>query len=337
MLATLGAPPEGESSGSWAAEIKYDGCRLLASAGGHGDPVLWSRNLNVVTSSYPELVEALAATFGGRRRVVLDGEVVALGADGRPSFGRLQRRMNVVRPSAVLRRQVTVNFFAFDLLVLDGKDLMSAPYLDRRAALAELVPAHGAGLPVQAPPHWLGLSADTMLGVARETQMEGCVFKKISSIYLPGRRTRSWVKTLVRQRISAVVISWIPGGGPQRTVVGSLVLGAYDREGVLVHIGQVGTGFTVSMRRQLRDQLEQLDQPPYCLVNHADAPRDVSWVEPRVVVDVEFREFSKAGGLRHSSYKGRRSDIAPEAQNAIYCRSCDITHRAKVTFLPVAA
>lgn len=92
MLATLGAPPEGEASGSWAAEIKYDGCRLLASAGGQGDPVLWSRNLNVVTSSYPELVEALVDAFGGRRRVVLDGEVVALGADGRPSFGRLQRR-----------------------------------------------------------------------------------------------------------------------------------------------------------------------------------------------------------------------------------------------------
>ncbi|QTJ71225.1 DNA ligase (plasmid) [Rhodococcus sp. ZPP] len=315
MLATLGAPPLGESSGSWAAEIKYDGCRLLASSGGRGsDPVLWSRNLTVVTSSYPELVEALADAFGGRRRVVLDGEVVALGADGRPSFGRLQRRMNVARPSAVLRRQVTVNFFVFDLLI-DGSSLMSVPYLDRRAALAELVPAHGAGLPVQAPPHWLGLSGETMLGVARETGMEGVVFKKVSSIYLPGRRTRSWVKTLVRQRMSAVVIGWIAGGGAQRNVVGSLVLGAYDAEGVLRHIGQVGTGFTASMRRQLRDQLGELERPTSPLADstaHTDAPHGVHWVEPRVVVDVEFREFSEGGGLRHSSFKGPRSDIPPE-------------------------
>ncbi|WP_249353617.1 non-homologous end-joining DNA ligase [Rhodococcus sp. USK13] len=315
MLATLGAPPEGESSGSWAAEIKYDGCRLLASTGGHRVPVLWARNLNVVTSSYPELVEALADAVGGRRRVVLDGEVVALGPDGRPSFGRLQRRMNMVRPSAVLRRLVIVNFFVFDLLVLNGKDLMSAPYLDRRAALAELVPAHGVGLPVQAPPHWLGLSGETMLGVARETGMEGVVFKKVSSIYLPGRRTRSWVKTLIRQRMSAVVIAWVAGGGAQRNVVGSLVLGAYDDEGVLRYIGQVGTGFTASMRRQLRDQLGELERPTSPIPStsaHTDAPRGVHWVEPRVVVDVEFREFSEGGGLRHSSYKGQRSDIPPE-------------------------
>ncbi|WP_236580857.1 non-homologous end-joining DNA ligase [Rhodococcus sp. T7] len=315
MLATLGTPPAGGAGESWAAEIKYDGCRLLASTGGRADPVLWSRNLNVVTSSYPELVEALADAFGGRRRVVLDGEVVALAADGRPSFGRLQRRLNVVRPSAVLRRQVTVNFFVFDLLVLDGKDVMSVPYLDRRSALAELAPSHGAGLPVQAPPHWLGLSADTMLGVARETGMEGCVFKKISSIYLPGKRTRSWVKTLVRQRTSAVVIGWIAGGGAQRNVVGSLVLGAYDTEGVLRHIGHVGTGFTASMRRQLRDQLATLERPTSPLPTasaHTDAPRGVSWVEPLVVVDIEFREFSQGGGLRHSSFKGQRSDIPPE-------------------------
>ena len=205
---------------------------------------------------------------------------------------------------------------------------MSAPYLDRRAALAELVPAHGAGLSVQAPPHWLGLSADTMLSVARETGMEGCVFKNVSSIYLPGRRTRSWVKTLVRRRMSAVVIGWIAGGGAHSDIVGSLILGAYDAEGVLVHIGQVGTGFTASMRRQLRDQLGELERqisPLTASSAHPDAHRGVHWVEPHMVVDVEFRDFSTGGGLRHSSYKGRRLDI--EVAAAILpdqCRQDDL-------------
>jgi bifunctional non-homologous end joining protein LigD len=199
------------------------------------------------------------------------------------------------------------------------------PYLDRRAALAELVPSHGTGLPVQAPPHWLGLSADTMLGVARETGMEGCVFKKVSSIYLPGKRTRSWMKSLIRQRMSAVVIGWIPGGGAQRNVVGSLVLGAYNREGVLVHIGQVGTGFTASMRRQLCDQLEQLECPTSPLTassTHPDAPRGVHWVEPRMVVEVEFRELNEAaGGLRHSSYKAADRISRRRKPYGIYCSS----------------
>jgi bifunctional non-homologous end joining protein LigD len=115
--------------------------------------------------------------------------------------------------------------------------------------------------------------------------------------------------------MSAVVIAWVAGGGAQRNVVGSLVLGAYDAEGVLRHIGQVGTGFTASMRRQLRDKLGELERPTSPLTAssaHPDAPHGVHWVEPRVVVDVEFREFSVGGGLRHSSFKGQRSDIPPE-------------------------
>ncbi|WP_455750248.1 ATP-dependent DNA ligase [Rhodococcus opacus] len=103
MLATPGEPPV-EMDG-WAAEMKYDGFRLLAGVGGGAHPVLWTRNLNVVTSSYPEVADALTSVFGGRGRIVLDGEVVALSSGGRPSFARLQKRMNTLRPTTALRRQ----------------------------------------------------------------------------------------------------------------------------------------------------------------------------------------------------------------------------------------
>src|SRR6478735_4156820 len=113
MLATPGNPPE--NTGDWAAEMKYDGFRLLAAVGGGEPPVLWTRNLNVVTSSYPEVAAALSETFGGRGRIVFDGEIVAL-AQGRPSFARLQKRANTLRPTTALRRQVPVTYLPFDVL-----------------------------------------------------------------------------------------------------------------------------------------------------------------------------------------------------------------------------
>ncbi|NHU47682.1 hypothetical protein G9373_34170 [Rhodococcus sp. A14] len=113
MLATPGEPPE--NTGDWAAEMKYDGFRLLAAVGGGERPVLWTRNLNVVTSSYPEVAAALFEKFGGRGRIVLDGEIVAL-AQGRPSFARLQKRANTLRPTTALRRQVPVTYLPFDVL-----------------------------------------------------------------------------------------------------------------------------------------------------------------------------------------------------------------------------
>ncbi|BAH48291.1 hypothetical protein ROP_00440 [Rhodococcus opacus B4] len=112
MLATPGEPPV-EMDG-WAAEMKYDGFRLLAGVGG-AHPVLWTRNLNVVTSSYPEVTEALTEAFGGHGRIVFDGEIVAL-TQGRPSFARLQKRANTLRPTTTLRRQVPVTFLPFDVL-----------------------------------------------------------------------------------------------------------------------------------------------------------------------------------------------------------------------------
>ena len=313
MLATPGEPPE-QIDGAWAAEMKYDGCRLLVAVGGDEPPVLWTRNLNVVTSSYPEVAEALTDVFGGRGRIVLDGEVVAL-VQGRPSFAGLQKRMTTLRPSTAVRRQVPVTYLPFDVLRLDGGNLMAAPYLERRAALTDLgQELHGAGLPVQVLPHWVGVDSAVILEAAQNASMEGALFKKVSSTYQPGKRARSWRKVLLRTRSSALVIGWIPGGGAQRNMVGSLVLGAYDDQGILRYVGNVGTGFSMAVRRQLKEKLATLERRTSPLGTDAAAAEEhgiVRWVEPVIVVDVAYHGSSNSGGLRHPSFKGQRGDLDP--------------------------
>ncbi|WKN60917.1 DNA ligase [Rhodococcus opacus] len=313
MLATPGEPPE-QMDGAWAAEMKYDGCRLLVAVGGDEPPVLWTRNLNVVTSSYPGVAEALTEAFGGRGRIVLDGEVVAL-TQGRPSFARLQKRMNTLRPSTTVRRQVPVTYLPFDVLRLDGGNLIQAPYLERRAALTDLGhELHGAGLPLQVLPHWVGVDSAVILDAAQNASMEGAIFKKVSSTYQPGKRARSWRKVLLRTRSSALVIGWIPGGGVQRNMVGSLVLGAYDDQGVIRYVGNVGTGFSMAVRRQLKEKLATLERRTSPLGTDAAAAEEhgiVRWVEPVIVVDVAYHGSSNSGGLRHPSFKGQRGDLDP--------------------------
>jgi len=187
MLATPGEPPE-QMDGGWAAEMKYDGCRVVAAVGGGEPPVLWTRNPNVVTSSYPEVAEALTEAFGGRGRIVFDGEIVAL-SQGRLSFARLQKRMNTLRPTTALRRQVPVTYLPFDVLSADGSDLMATRYLERRAAPTDLGhELRGLGVPVQILPHCVGVDGAVILGAARNSGMEGAVFKRVGSPYLPGQR-----------------------------------------------------------------------------------------------------------------------------------------------------
>jgi len=145
--------------------------------------------------------------------------------------------------------------------------------------------------------------------------MEGAIFKRVSSLYLPGQRTRSWRKVLLRTRSSALVVGWVPGGGVQRNMVGTLVLGAYDNDAVLRYVGQVGTGFTMAVRRQLKEKLALLERRTSPLgtepeVAAAAAHGMVRWVEPVIVVDVAYREYLP-GGLRHPSFKGQRGDLDP--------------------------
>lgn len=303
MLATAGRPP---NEPEWAVEMKWDGVRIIAVREA-GECALYSRNGNEVGSSYPELVAALHAA-PGKGSLILDGEIVAPAADGAPSFGLLQRRMHVERPGEQLMAEVPVRFFAFDVLTIGDLDTKTESYLDRRARLAELELA----APLSAPPHWVGMDARKLLYAAEEHRLEGIVSKRTDSVYLPGRRSPAWVKTPLRNNTEVVVAGWTPGTGAMESTFGSLVLGAHDENERLVYIGNVGTGFTQPARRAIRDTLDVIgvSASPFEPTPPPAAEGGWHWVDPILVGDVQYREFTGTR-LRMPSWKGLRTDKHP--------------------------
>ncbi|WP_028662090.1 non-homologous end-joining DNA ligase [Saccharomonospora saliphila] len=304
MLAVPGEPPRGPA---WAFEWKWDGVRAIVGVGG-GHVRAHSRNQRDITASYPEL-ETLAGLT--TRAVLLDGELVALDERGRPDFGRLQSRMHVHRPTARLLREVPVSYYVFDLLVADDEDLCPHPYQHRRARLTAL----GLSAPptVRTPDHYIGVSGSDLLRVAGEYGLEGVVAKRLDSTYRPGARSRNWIKTALRLTQEVVVGGWVPGEGRRGHTVGALLLGAHDPSGSLTYVGHVGTGFTDEALHDLRQRLEPLHRPssPFDTPVPRDRARTAHWVEPTLVGEVEHRQWTADGRLRHPSWRGLRPDIAP--------------------------
>ncbi|WP_189024704.1 non-homologous end-joining DNA ligase [Nocardia rhizosphaerihabitans] len=310
MLAKPGRPPR--PPGGWTAEMKWDGVRAITRCGSDGVS-LWSRNLREITGSYPEVVAALAEVTEGRS-ILLDGELVAPDARGAPSFSRLQRRMHVGRPSPTLIAEIRVDYIIFDLLGLDDEMLVADPYWSRRVALTELGLDDGAR--VRVPPTWslAEVDAGQLLHLAADSGLEGIVCKRGDSIYEPGKRSSAWIKTVLRATTEAIIVGAVPGTGPNAATFGGLVLAGHTPEGHLHCIGGVGTGFTTEARRSIRAALEEvrretspLDDPPPPAVTRA-----AWWVEPVFVADIEYREVSGDGLLRHPSFRGIRTDKTPD-------------------------
>jgi len=303
MLATVGSVPEGAG---WAFEFKWDGVRAVVGVGG-GEVRAMSRNDRDVTGSYPELLGLRDLVS---RPVLLDGELVALDGQSRPDFGRLQARMHVAAPSAELLRSRPVLFYVFDLLYLDGP-LIGRPYLERRGLLEQLALADG---PVRTPPAAVDLGGAAVLEVAREHGLEGVVAKRIESRYEPGRRVRTWIKTALRYTQEVVVCGWNEGEGRRAGTFGALLLGVYDETGSeLRFAGMVGTGFTDRTLHELLALLRAREQPTSPFrdpVPRAYAPRP-HWIRPDLVGEVEHRQWSADGRLRHPSWRGLRPDRDP--------------------------
>ena len=304
MLATTGSMPRDQAE--WAFEIKWDGVRALVYVDG-GRIRMESRNLLDITPRYPEL-HPLVDALGGRS-AVLDGEVVAFDPEGRPSFGLLQQRMHVANERAVQRlvRDVPVVLMLFDILWLDGRPLMHEPWTQRRQVLESLGLEDGSWRVSTA---WAG-QGDALLAASREKGLEGVMAKKMDSAYEAGRRSRCWLKIKNVNRQEVVVGGWLEGSGNRTGRLGALIVGYYDDQGRLLPAGKVGTGFTDKALEDMAERLAPLarDDSPFAL----KVPwKQARFVDPVLVGEVEFTEWTAAGTLRHPSWKGLRMDKSPQ-------------------------
>jgi len=247
----------------------------------------------------------MAETFGSTR-VLLDGELVVFGADRTPSFSRIQHRLKAAPGRGVERAVATdpAHYVIFDLLHLDGRSLLHSPYDERRATLDDLAPS---GRSWGITPSFTGRRGADVLRAALEMGMEGVVAKRRSSGYLPGRRSRSWIKVKPDRTQEVVVAGWTTGNGRRANGFGALVLGIPAVDG-LDYIGKVGTGFTEASMGELLRELRPLARPSCPFGSRPTGLGDAHWVEPQLVGEVRFAGWTTDGHLRQPTWRGRRPD-----------------------------
>ena len=294
MLTTEGSV-ERLTKAQWAFEGKWDGYRLLVEVD-HGKLTLRSRRGRDVTGEYPQL-KALAADLADHH-VILDGEAVALDESGVPSFSEMQNRA----------RSTRLEFWAFDILFVDGRPLMKAKYRDRRKILEAL--ADGGGLIVPAALDGDGPEA---LQYARSRGWEGVIAKKRDSTYQPGRRSSSWIKDKIWNTQEVVIGGWRQGEGGRTSGIGALMLGIPGEDG-LQFVGRVGTGFTEKQLASLKKLLAPLetDESPFAARLTGPDAKGVTFVRPELVGEVRYSERTSDNRLRQPSWRGLRDDKTPD-------------------------
>jgi bifunctional non-homologous end joining protein LigD len=309
MLAVDGPLPDDDHHGY---EWKWDGFRGCVRVAATGETRITSRSGSDHTARYPELRDVFGPALDGRA-AVLDGEVVALNAAGRPEFELMQRRA-MHEPTPKLRAEVPVVYFAFDLLRVGSEPLLDRPYEQRRALLAELLrPGDGR---IVVPPWYTraDLPPARLLETAAEHGIEGVVAKRRDAPYLPGTRSPSWTKHALTRTREVVIGGWRTGAGRRAGTFGALLLGGYDDAGALVYLGDVGTGFTDDALDHLREVLAPLARPasPFATEVPRERARGAHWVEPALVGEVVHRRMTPDGRLRHTAWRGLRPDRTPD-------------------------
>jgi bifunctional non-homologous end joining protein LigD len=295
MLATLGkSVPRGEG---WLYEVKWDGYRALAYVRG-GDVELYSRNQNLLNDRFPSVAKEIAKAVR-TPNCVLDGEVVAIDDEGRATFSAMQQGKAGTR----------YLYVAFDLLEVEGEPIVDSSLTTRRRRLAQLLDKRNKTVQISDAFD----DGEALYRAAREQRFEGVVAKRADSRYEVGRRSHSWVKVKTTGRQEFVVGGYTKGEGRRSGAFGSLLLGVYDgADDRLRYVGSVGTGFTEKEIDRLLPLLRELetDEPPFDPVPKPPRVRkgDIRWVEPRLVAEVEFVEWTHDQRLRAPSYQGIRED-----------------------------
>lgn len=293
-------------TGDWRLEIKLDGYRAIAVIN-QGEVELWSRNHKPLTPDYPEVIAALKKI--GCANAVLDGEIVALDEKGRSRFQLLQNR-GETRP--------TLAYYVFDLLHHDGRSLLQMPLEERRTALEALI---GRGLgPVQVSPVFAA-TPQALLREVRKQGLEGIIAKQSGSAYEPDRRSGSWLKCKVHGEQEFVIGGFTPPKNT-RAHFGAILIGYYEG-GKLKYAGKVGSGFDAKLLASLHQEFRRLrvDTCPFADLPStrrsrfgsgmtASVMKEVTWVRPELVAQVQFTEWTDEGALRHPVFLGLRHDKA---------------------------
>lgn len=306
MLCQTGDLPADDAG--WAYEFKWDGVRAMVYVEG-GRVRIVSRNDREVTVAYPEL-RALGEALGSRP-AVLDGEIVALDDQGRPSFGVLQQRIHISEAARARRlaERVPATFMAFDVVHLDGHPTVDLPYDERRRLLASL---DLDGPSWHTPPGFTDAAGADVMAAATDRGLEGVVAKRRDSVYRPGRRSESWVKVKRFCTQDVVVGGWTPGRGRRAGALGALLLGLPGDDG-LVYVGKVGTGFTDHALEDLEARLAKLERAnsPFAGTLPRAQVAEARWVRPALVGEVRFTEWTGDGRLRHPAWRGLRPEMKP--------------------------
>jgi len=296
---------EAFDSDDWLFEIKWDGYRAVAFI--TDDKVrLVSRNQNDLTNQYPELADIPKHLKA--ETAILDGEIVALDEEGRSSFSLMQQRTGFSPTNRRRERDpgIPVLYYAFDLLYLDGYDLRRVPLESRKQRLASLLQP---SLILRYSDHFAA-NGKALFAVAGQKGLEGILAKRRNSTY-EERRSTEWRKIKITHRLEAVVGGYTEPQG-SREHFGSLVLGLYDKEGKLIHIGQAGSGFTEKSQKEVWELLKPLATSRSPFSERVQALRAVHWLKPQLVAEIKYGEWTHEDQLRAPVFLGLRWDKTPE-------------------------
>jgi bifunctional non-homologous end joining protein LigD len=309
MLATaIEKPFDGDD---WLFEIKWDGYRAVAFIE-NGKVRLVSRNQNELTHRYPELKDL--PQFVKAKTAILDGEVVALDDQGRPSFSLMQQRTGF-RPGGkrgTVNADVPVLYYAFDLLYLDGYDWRKVPLEKRKEKLESVIVG---GDVLRFSDHY-AREGKALFEVAKQKGLEGILAKRRECPYQE-RRSSDWLKIKIRHRVECVIGGYTEPEG-SRAHFGSIVLGLYDKQGRLIHVGQAGSGFNQKSLAEIWSMLKERETKQKPFYGEVEALRKVYWIKPELVAEIEYAEWTEgaSGGsgpkLRAPVFLGLRDDKDPK-------------------------